>query len=177
MSIEEIKEIILAVLAPLGGVTGLVTIVVSIAKMVAAAKSGAASAKYTKSLSEAKSEIIGELRDNLNCSFDIDISAKLNSVLEKLERQYLEKAQGIDEKLEVMRELSVESTRLLSTSRKITEEQRAQLNALIQRAEAVVVAPEAEAKPTVTISLGTNAGSDGTTTAAGAKSSKAKLVV
>ena len=110
MSIEEIKEIILAVLAPLGGVTGLVTIVVSIAKMVAAAKSGAASAKYTKSLTEAKSEIIGELRDNLNCSFDIDISAKLNSVLEKLERQYLEKAQGIDEKLEVMRELSTRSS-------------------------------------------------------------------
>ena len=76
-----------------------------------------------------------------------------------------------------MRELSVESTRLLSTSRKITEEQRAQLNALIERAEAVVVAPEAEAKPTVTISLGTNTGSDGTTSAAGAKSSKAKLVV
>ena len=39
MTFEEIKEIILAVLAPVGGVAGLVAIITSFAKIISAAKS------------------------------------------------------------------------------------------------------------------------------------------
>lgn len=166
MTFEEIKEIILAVLAPVGGVAGLVAIITSIAKIVSAAKSGKTVAKYTSVVSDMKTQLLSELQNSLNCSLDVDISAKLNDVLEKLEAQYVQKAQSIDEKLEVMRELSVEMTKLMSTSRKITEDKRAELNSLIERANGVVTAAEVEVKPKVQISLGTSAASDGTSAAA-----------
>lgn len=166
MTFEEIKEIILEALATVGGVAGLVAIITSIAKIVSAAKSGKTVAKYTSAVRDMKTQLLSELQNSLNCSLDVDISAKLNDVLEKLEAQYVQKAQSIDEKLEVMRELSVEMTKLMSTSRKITEDKRAELNSLIERANGVVTAAEVEVKPKVQISLGTSAASGGTSTAA-----------
>lgn len=166
MTFEEIKEIILAVLAPVGGVAGLVAIITSIAKIVSAAKSGKTVAKYMSAVNDMKTQLLSELQNSLNCSLDVDISAKLNDVLEKLEAQYVQKAQAIDEKLEVMRELSVEMTKLMSTSRKITEDKRAELNSLIEKASGIVTAAEVEVKPKVQISLGTSAASGGTSTAA-----------
>ena len=166
MTFEEIKEIILAVLAHVGGVAGLVAIITSIAKIVSAAKSGKTVAKYMSAVNDMKTQLLSELQNSLNCSLDVDISAKLNDVLEKLEAQYVQKAQAIDEKLEVMRELSVEMTKLMSTSRKITEDKRAELNSLIEKASGIVTAAEVEVKPKVQISLGTSAASGGTSTAA-----------
>ena len=176
MSIEEIKEIILSVLAPVGGVAGLVAIVTSIAKIISAAKSGKALSQYSAALDRLKGEIIEQMHESLNCSLDVDISAKLNDVLEKLEAQYVQKAQSIDEKLEVMRELSVEMTKLMSTSRKITEDKRAELNSLIEKASGIVTAAEVEVKPKVQISLGTSAASNGTSSAA-AQTVKHKITV
>lgn len=176
MTFEEIKEIILAVLAPVGGVAGLVAIITSIAKIVSAAKSGKTVAKYTSAVSDMKTQLLSELQNSLNCSLDVDISAKLNDVLEKLEAQYVQKAQSIDEKLEVMRELSVEMTKLMSTSRKITEDKRAELNSLIEKASGIVTAAEVEVKPKVQISLGTSAASNGTSSAA-AQTVKHKITV
>ena len=166
MTFEEIKEIILAVLAPVGGVAGLVAIITAIAKIVSAAKSGKTVAKYMSAVNDMKTQLLSELQNSLNCSLDVDISAKLNDVLEKLEAQYVQKAQAIDEKLEVMRELSVEMTKLMSTSRKITEDKRAELNSLIEKASGIVTAAEVEVKPKVQISLGTPAASNGTSSAA-----------
>lgn len=154
MSIEEIKEIILSVLAPVGGVAGLVAIITSIAKIISAAKSGKALSQYSAALDRLKGEIIEQMHESLNCSLDVDISAKLNAVLENLEAQYVSKAQEIDEKLEVMRKLSVEMTQLMSTSRKITEEKRLELSALIDQANSLVVAPVRESKPKLTVALG-----------------------
>lgn len=176
MTFEEIKEIILAVLAPVGGVAGLVAIITSIAKIVSAAKSGKTVVKYTSAVNDMKTQLLSELQNSLNCSLDVDISAKLNDVLEKLEAQYVQKAQAIDEKLEVMRELSVEMTKLMSTSRKITEDKRAELNSLIEKANGVVTAAEVEVKPKVQISLGAPAASDNTSAAA-AQTVKHKITV
>lgn len=176
MTIGEIKEIILAVLAPVGGVAGLIAIIASIAKIVSAAKSGKTVAKYISAVNDMKTQLLSEFQNSLNCSLDVDISAKLNDVLEKLEAQYVQKAQSIDEKLEVMRELSVEMTKLMSTSRKITEDKRAELNSLIEKASGIVTAAEVEVKPKVQISLGTSVASDGTSSAA-AQTVKHKITV
>lgn len=176
MTFEEIKEIILAVLAPVGGVAGLVAIITSIAKIVSAAKSGKTVTKYTSALNDMKTQLLSEFQNSLNCSLDVDISAKLNDVLEKLEAQYVQKAQSIDEKLEVMRELSVEMTKLMSTSRKITEDKRAELNSLIEKASGIVTAAEVEVKPKVQISLGTSVASDNKSSAA-AQTVKHKITV
>lgn len=160
MTFQEIQDIIVTVLAPIGGVAGLIAIITGVCKVIAAAKNGKALTKYSETLNTLKSEMLSEIRENMNCTLDVDISARLNDVLENIEKKYLNKAQSIDEKLAAMRELNVEMARLMATTRKITEDKREELSALIDKCATVCDEPEIEAKPKLQITLGAKAGSD-----------------
>lgn len=177
MTLQEIQELIITILAPIGGVSGVIAIIAAVAKVIAASKNSKALAKQAESFAQLKTDIIAELETKLNCTLDVDISAKLNGLLENLETKYLDNVRGINTKLEAMRKLNIEMTRIMSTTRKITEEQRAGVLALIDECSTLITAPETELKPTLRLELPSKVTEDSPDKAEAAKQERKHRVI
>lgn len=95
--------------------------------------------EITAALSEKLSEM-------LNCSLDVNISAQISEAVEKAVKSFEEEAKNINAKLYADSRLTATVAEMMSTSRKITEEQRAQLAALIAESNSLINAPVAEEK-------------------------------
>lgn len=153
MTFEQIKTIVMTVIASLGGFTGIIAIINGIVRIFTAAKQAKATKASTSAYTAIKSDIVAELERRMNCSLDVDISAKLNPVLNELIGSYKATADAANEKLYSMKNLMVEMAKMMATSRKITEDDRVKLYALIDECSSVVEKPVEEVKPKLSVTL------------------------
>lgn len=153
MSFEEIKTLVTAIVASLGGITGIIAIINGIVRVLAAAKTAKATKSNTSTLTSVKNDIIAEIEQRMNCSLDVDISAKLNPVLNELIGDYKTTASALNEKLFAIKNLMSEMAKMMATSRKITEDERLKLYALIDECGALVDKPTEEVKPKLSVIL------------------------
>ncbi|MEG2540882.1 MAG: hypothetical protein RSB59_03815 [Clostridia bacterium] len=153
MTIEEVKTIVTAVIASLGGITGIVAIINAVVRIITTTKTTRASKVNTSALGSVKTELLEEIDKRMACSLDVDISATLNPVLEKIEAKYLNTAMAQSEQMYALKNLMVEVAQMMSTSRKLSEDDKLRLLETISKSNDIIVEMAKEEKPKLKVAL------------------------
>lgn len=155
MSIGEIEQLALNIIAAVGGISGILLTIKSIASVVTALKNSVAY-KQIKALIEEKSQrdleaIRQGLIDGLNCQFDINITDKFkemfNAQFAEI-RAYMEQSQ---KQTVALKSLMCHIAEMYQRSKSLTADERAELGKVIEAAKNIITEPIAAPKPTVLI--------------------------
>lgn len=144
------SEILTTVLSSIG-IAGITSIIICGVKTISTASHTIALNKNTKAIESLKAEIVDAVKDSLQCSVDVDLSAKLNPMLEEIRSDYVLGKKNEVEQLYALKTLLVEEMSILSSSKKLDADKKATLDALIKKCEKLC--PEAKAVPTLKLSL------------------------
>lgn len=162
MTFEQIKVLATSIIASLGGVAGIVVLINRILGIIEThqkRKGTQAIKENTSALGSVKEDMLQEFRNILNCSLDVDISAKLNEVFEDIQQKYLFTAQNQNEQMVAMKELVIEMAQMMSTSRKLSEDDRLRLLETIKKSNEIIVEQQKEVKPKLKIEFSPNSNS------------------
>lgn len=134
-----------------------VVLLVNVLSMISRFKQANVKLKEISTPLQIKDEITAALSDKLkemlNCSLDVNISAQISETVEKSVKSFEDETKNINAKLYAASRLTATVAEMMSTSRKITEEQRAQLAALIAESTELINAPVAEEKPKLHLTM------------------------
>lgn len=155
MTFEEIKQLVITVFGALGGISGILLLIKSIASIISTWKNGA-TAKQIKALIEERAQkdletIRQGLIDGLNCQFDINITDKFK---EMFLAQFAEMRAFIEQNQKqtaALKTLMCHIAGMYQRSKSLTADERAELGKAIEAAKNIIPEPIAAPKPTVQI--------------------------
>ncbi len=155
MKFEEIIQLVITVFGALGGISGILLLIKSIASIISAWKNGA-TAKQIKALIESQSQkdldtIRQGLIDGLNCQFDINITDKFK---EMFLAQFAEMRAFVEQnqkQTSALKTLMCHIAEMYQRSKSLTADERAELGKAIEAAKNTIIEPITAPKPTVQI--------------------------
>lgn len=153
MTSAEIKELVTTIVAALGGTTGIIMIVKLFISMVISFRNMSTDKKFAAALLTFENDIIHKIGDSMKCRLNVDISKKLLPITEELQNKYITTAQNQAKQLYAMKQLVVIMAQMMSTSIRLTEDDRVKMRAIISECDSLVPLVEDEQLSVLDISL------------------------
>lgn len=153
MDYQQILTIVTAAIATAGGAATIASFGIAIIKAISLGRHTRALNANTKAKEEQTEAIVSAIDNNLNCTLDIDITSKIEPIVEDVRANYILQAKQTNEQLCAIKELTCENTKMLSDSPRVSRDEKLRLTGLVEKCEAIIVKDQPDTKNVVTLKL------------------------
>lgn len=139
MDYNQIMTIVLGAIGTAGGAATVISLGLGILKTVSTSRHTRALNKNTKAIDEQTGKIIDALRNELDCTLDVDVTAKIAPVVDELREQAVLQIKQQNEQLYAIKSLIIEDTKMLTDSPRVSRDEKERLIKLVDSCNALVV--------------------------------------
>lgn len=153
MDANQIITLVQSVILGAGGIAGVTAIVLKImgtatgiAKIRATKQQTKAIEAQTKTVDAQTETVVEAVRNSLVTDIQVDLTAQLEPIVKQLKTEYLTATENTAEQVYAVKSLLVQLCNVMSTSRKLNEDQRSSFKEAIAACDAIVNKPLPEQK-------------------------------